>query len=204
MYWLVSTRPNIIPFQNPNFIKYFNPICNFRLLIILFLCVLRLHVGIDLRGQVNRVLGTVDRWFSDCLVFWSWLVRSLHHQSRSPPNRSYHPIRRSGQLGSHHKVKKLKWAAYYIILMLDHVHEFQIVEKWTNLSMLRIVILDQSFLFYNKRHVKRLAQPIVNIDNCKQYQHNVFLLNHSEFQTLYKWANLVWRGALLGGCESSS
>ena len=60
MYWLVSIRPTIIPLQNPNFMKYFNPICNFRLLIILFLRVLRLHAGIDLRGQVDRASSKVD------------------------------------------------------------------------------------------------------------------------------------------------
>ena len=71
MYWLVSTRPTIIPLQDPNSIQYFNPICNFRLLIILFLRVLRLHAGIDLRGQVNRVLGTVDN-DSECGLAIVW------------------------------------------------------------------------------------------------------------------------------------
>ena len=60
MYCLVSIRPTIIPLQNPNFIKYFNPICNFRLLIILFLRVLRLHTGIDLRGQVDCAFSKVN------------------------------------------------------------------------------------------------------------------------------------------------
>ena len=60
MYWLVSIRPTIIPLQNPNFIKYFDSICNFRLLIISFLRVLRLHAGIDLRGQVDHASSKVD------------------------------------------------------------------------------------------------------------------------------------------------
>lgn len=56
----MSTRPTIKNlYKIPPFELNIN-ICNFRLLVILFLRVLQLHAGIDLRGQVNRVLGMVD------------------------------------------------------------------------------------------------------------------------------------------------
>ena len=59
MYWLVSIRPTNNASES-HIIEYFNPICNFRLLFILFLLVLRLLAGIDLYDQVDRASSKVD------------------------------------------------------------------------------------------------------------------------------------------------
>ena len=62
-----TTRPRPLP--DPHLYQYFIYIRNIQIAFIIFLLVLRLLAGIDLRGQVDRAPAwsiTSGDWFSDC------------------------------------------------------------------------------------------------------------------------------------------